>query len=128
MLGDVVQRQNAKTSPARAWGVLPFSGVNPGSTPGIPIFHPQNTQDQRRRSRPLHPLVLPNGKTMKQAFARIGIGLVVFAATLAVWRASVYVDSLMTMRTPLYYQVQGWASLLMALAAGALATVWHWFE
>ena len=43
MLGDVVQRQNAKSSPAIVLGVLPFSGVNPGSTPGIPIFDPQNS-------------------------------------------------------------------------------------
>jgi hypothetical protein len=71
---------------------------------------------------------MPKGKTMKQAFVRVGIGLAVFAATLAVWRAGVCVDSLMTMRTPLYYQFQGWASLLVSLAAGALAAVWHWFE
>jgi hypothetical protein len=82
----------------------------------------------RSAARPQHRLVMPKGKTMKQAFVRVGIGLAVFAATLAVWRAGVYVDSLMTMRTPLYYQFQGWASLLVSLAAGALAAVWHWFE
>jgi len=87
-----------------------------------------NTQDQRRLRRPLHPLVMPKAKTMKQTFARIGIGIVVFAATLAVWRAGVYVDSLLTMRTPLYYQVQGWGSLLVSLASGVLAAVWPWFE
>jgi hypothetical protein len=65
-----------------------------------------------------------SGNPIARAVARICIGLAVFAVTLAVWRAGVWFDSLMTVRTPLYYQFQGWASLVVSAAAGTLAAVW----
>lgn len=47
-----------------------------------------------------------------------------FTATLfALWQSSVYIDSLFTYRTPLYYTVQWWLSIFWSPVIGIALSV-----
>ncbi len=61
------------------------------------------------------------GDVTKQVVFKIAIGLAVAVLVFAAWRFGVWADSLMTVRTPLYYQIHGWASAVVAPLAGVFA-------
>jgi hypothetical protein len=60
---------------------------------------------------------------MKNVLVRISVGIVCSLALFAFWRCGVWLDSLMTMRTPLFFTLHSWASAIVSPFAGVLAAV-----
>lgn len=62
---------------------------------------------------------------MKNVLFRIAFGVSVSFLLFGLWRGGVWIDSLMTMRTPLYFTFHSWASLIVCPFLGALAGVFY---
>ena len=60
---------------------------------------------------------------MKDVLARIILGMLVSVVLFIMWRCGVWVDSLLTMRTPLYFALHNWASLIVCPIVGLLFAI-----
>ena len=60
---------------------------------------------------------------MKNALVRSAFGVSVSVLLFGLWRGGVWIDSLMTMRTPLHFTCHWWASLIVCPCLGVLAGV-----
>lgn len=55
---------------------------------------------------------------MKNVIIRCAISLIVGVMLFGLWRGSMWLDSLMTVRTPLYYTIHDWASAIVCPIVG----------
>ena len=55
---------------------------------------------------------------MSNTLLRIFMGVGVAALIFALWNLSVWADSFLTMRTPLYYSAHWWASVVVSVFIG----------
>jgi len=60
---------------------------------------------------------------MKNVMFRVVLGVSVSVLLFVLWRGGVWIDSLMTMRTPLYFTLHAWASAIVCPCCGLLAGV-----
>jgi hypothetical protein len=53
--------------------------------------------------------------------SRIAVGVSVAVLLFGLWRGGVWLDSLMTLRTPLYFTLHSWVSAIVCPCCGLLA-------
>lgn len=54
---------------------------------------------------------------------RICLGIVTGIVIFALWRCGIWCDSLVTMRTPLWYEVNHWSSIILSVFFGIYVAV-----
>jgi hypothetical protein len=59
----------------------------------------------------------------KDLLTRVAVGLIVTVVVYALWQLGVWGSSLMTMRTPFYFAVHKWLSLIVSPLLGIVAGV-----
>lgn len=57
---------------------------------------------------------------MRNAIIRVAVGAIAAVMLFAFWTSAVWLDSLMTMRTPLYFQFHSAASMIVSPLFGVL--------
>lgn len=65
---------------------------------------------------------------MKNLLFRLTVGVMAGVIPFALWRSGVWVDSLMTMRTPLYFAIHGWASAIICSLIGLWFAIFSGWE